>query len=561
MQRCPRCHRSNPAAAAFCHFDGAALGTAASDGRLPFEFVFPSGRRCRTYDELARGCQAEWDTARDLLQRGLFEQFLSNAGRLDLARAAQDAAAQPDRDLGLGSFVARLPATNLPLPRLDLDPRRLVVGPLRVGDQQQVQLRILNQGQGLLAGTLAVADGADWLRPTAGNGKCRLKTEREQRVRLTVATAGLTPQTYSARLTIITNGGIAEVPVRLDVTAQPFDVAPFQGAQSPRDLAQRLRDQPRAAVPLLESGAVGRWFAANGWLYPVAGPPAPGSAGLQQLLAAMGLAKAPVVQTVETAIEVACAPAEQLRQSITLRTPAKKWVYARAASDAPWLRVTTPAVSGPQKAVIELAMDSASLTAGRVHEAKVAIIANGGQKLTVPVRVEVRRPPVPPSRHWLRPVLAGALAGILLRLLLALPADLTARVLPAAGTAPAWSQPPDPPTLVRHVVLATAWLGVPAGVALLWRRGRWTDLAFAAIAGLFAAAIGSATVACLMPLLDAVPRAAWPAVAGLLDEMGLGQSTVAATGGWIGLAAVWWGLLGAGVGLGIAAVSERSPLR
>src|SRR5579859_4735177 len=72
VQLCPRCQRANPRQAVFCHFDGCLLrqGAGASVGQMLQEFVFPSGRRCRTYDELASGCYYEWEDARTMLQEG-----------------------------------------------------------------------------------------------------------------------------------------------------------------------------------------------------------------------------------------------------------------------------------------------------------------------------------------------------------------------------------------------------------------------------------------------------------------------------------------------------------
>ena len=90
MLVCPRCQRANPTEAAFCHFDGAELrrasgrGNGERDVRLPREFVFPSGRCCRTYDDLVQGCQIEWEVARDLLSQGVFQQFLATGGRMDM---------------------------------------------------------------------------------------------------------------------------------------------------------------------------------------------------------------------------------------------------------------------------------------------------------------------------------------------------------------------------------------------------------------------------------------------------------------------------------------------
>ena len=110
----------------------------------------------------------------------------------------------------------------------------------------EVQLRVLNLGRGLLHGHLSVVQGGDWLH-LAGNdrGTCELKTVREQIVTLNVNTKGLPgPQAYGASLKVITNGGIVEVPVRLNVTAIPFLKMPYQGAASPRDLAVRIRGIP-----------------------------------------------------------------------------------------------------------------------------------------------------------------------------------------------------------------------------------------------------------------------------------------------------------------------------
>src|SRR5208282_4003573 len=96
------------------------------------------------------------------------------------------------------------------------------------------------------------------------------------------------------------NGGIFELPVRVDVTAHPFLHPPFHGAIIARDLAVRLRTDPKAAVPLLTGGEIARWFETNGWAYPVAGPTVPTLAAVQQFFESMGLAKPPRVLLAET---------------------------------------------------------------------------------------------------------------------------------------------------------------------------------------------------------------------------------------------------------------------
>src|SRR5437660_50894 len=402
---CPRCQRTNPNEAVFCHFDGAELRPVQGrdekqNKRLPHDFIFPSGRHCRTYEDLVRGCHEEWDAARVLFRQGVFRQFLAGAGRADLARAADEAKTQTDPDIALDTFLNSLPATVDERPRLDLNPRRLNLGTLHVGESRQLRLTVTNQGRGMLHGTLTVAEGNNWLR-LGGNGKsngeCQIKTAGEQVIALRVDTRGLVaPHKYSAKLTVITNGGIVEVPVRLDLVVQPFPKAPFQGAGSPREMAERMRTQPKAAVPLLENGEVARWFAVNGWTYPVLGPTAKGVAAVQQFFEGMGLSKPPPLELSQNPVLITCLPGEPVGGQLIIRTEAKKWVYGRAESDASWLRITASNVSGPQQASVTFEVDTHDLAPARSHEANIRIVANAGQVLTTKVRLQRDRPAAPP---------------------------------------------------------------------------------------------------------------------------------------------------------------------
>jgi hypothetical protein len=577
MLRCPRCQRANPDEAVFCHFDGAELRPAHGDGnvvrtaRLPHEFVFPSGRRCTTYDELAQGCQEEWEVARGLLQQGAFRHFLTGLGRMDLAHSAQKALSQPDADSALDSFVNTLPVTTHSSPKLDLSPRRFMLGSLRAGERREVHLTILNHGKGLLRGTLTIGEGGTWLLlgDGSGRGECQLRAAREQDITLIVDTRGLpAPQTYSSKLTVISNGGVVEVPVRLDLTVNPFPHGPFQGAASTREIAERMKAQPKAAAPLLESGAIARWFASNGWTYPVQGETAKGVAAVQQFFEGMGLSKPPPVHLSEQDVHVRCHYPETVGRQVVLRTEAKKWVYAHVRSTVPWLRPTAPQVSGPQQAVIPFEVDSRLLAGnGAAHEGRLQVAANAGQQLTVRVRVEVEgaafaelarprverppeKPPEPEAPRVRRPFVAGALTGLLLRLFLAVPGDLYARVVAAppgptpAGGFATWLEPPViDGAFVRPIVLTTWWLGAVVGFLLLRRRGgRPADTLGGLIAGAVFGLVGSATLACLLPALDAVPRGLW----GLLGRPG-GPAWVW-TPLWVGLAAGWWALVGGAVG-------------
>jgi hypothetical protein len=562
---CPRCQRANPADAVYCYFDGIVLRQPTGPngptpaGGLPRDFVFPSGRRCRTFDDFVQGCQYEWEDARELLHQGEIGRFLAGIGRMDLARAAREVQNQPDLDVALYNFLSNLPSVQVQGPRLDLNPRRLLLGSLWAGDQRQLRLRVLNQGKGLLQGKLTVSEGTDWLRVDGDASECTLKTPREQQITLRIDTRGLAaPQVYSAKLTAITNGGIAEVPVRLDLASVPFPKAPFQGADSPRAMAERMRANPRAAVPLLENGDVARWFAANSWTYPVQGPRARGVAAVQQFFEGMGLSKPPSLQLSDETLHFVVEAPEVRRGQVVLRTSAKKWVYAQAESDVPWLKLTANSVSGPQQAPITFEIDSSLMTEGRVHEGTIQLVANAGQKLSVRITVDVRRPPEPFTRRLFRPFFAGALLALVFRLLLALPGDLYGRVLsggPGAGTLVRWAQAPTSEEgFLRRLVLATWWVGALGGAWLVWRReGRVSDVACGAVAGAGAGLAGAATLGCLLIVGDALPRA----VMARLASSGLAPSPWVATPLWLAVAAGCWAVLGGGVAFLLCGTGPR----
>jgi hypothetical protein len=511
-----------------------------------------------------QGCQYEWEDARELLRRGEFARYLGMVGRADLVRAAQEAQAQPDPDIALHNFVENLPANQVQGPRLDLDPRRVTLKAVRVGEQRQVRLTVANQGKGLLQGKLTVSEGGQWLKVDGadGAGRCPLKAARDEQITLRIDTRGLTaPQTYSARLTVITNGGIAEVPVRLDVTAVPFPKAPFQGAGSPRALAERMRTNPKPAVPMLESGEVARWFALNGWTYPVPGTPARGVAAVQQFFECLGLSKPPPLALSDEEVQFLCLPPEVARGAVTVRTSARKWVYAQADSDMAWLRVTTPSVSGPQQAQIGFEIDSDLMDADHLHRGNIRVLANGAQRLSVRVLVHVRRPRKPLGGRLLQGLLVGALLALVVRALLVVPADLFARVLAARHLPPGaplrWLEAPGAEDgFLKLFVLATWWLGGIVGVVMVWRRGgRWTDLICGAVAGAAMGLIASATLGCALIVVDSLPRFLLAKAAGPRPDAAVFLWTTV----WVLLAVVCWTALGGALGLvlSVAAAGRR----
>jgi hypothetical protein len=591
---CPRCQRANPAGSVYCYFDGSTLqpGADGARARLPEDFVFPSGRRCRTFDELAAGCQEEWPRARDLLRHGEFQKFFSGIGRHDLARAAQEAQGLTNADIGLTRFVGALPATRLPEAKVDIHPRRIAPGPVPAGEQRQFQLVVSNLGQATLQGTITVSEGAEWIKLEGGVSQCAVSAPREQRLSLTVTTQGLqAAQSYLGKLTLVTNGGIVEIPVGMDVVAQPYPRPPFQGARTPRELAEKMRVQPKAAGPALE-GEVQRWFEANGWRYPVIGSPAKGVAGVQQFFEAMGLSKPPPVQLSQSEVRIVGPHPQAVRFQVSLQTTARKWVYAQVTTDAPWLKVLTPQIAGPQKAAISLEIDTQALRGGR-QSGTVHVLANAGQKLTLQVHGEAQGAAGPVSVRGLGPIVAAGLAFLLLRLALVPVVDLGGRaavvdraVIRLRNEVPSpnspfmqtagWLQLPWTSILagtestfsvkvfnperegeisarefrhyyasyfVRSFAIWTWWVGAVAGGVLAWRRGGSGDVIWGAVAGAVAGLIASATLACLFLVLEIVPH--------FLAELILGDtaSGLVAWLVWVMLAVAAWGVLGVVVGL------------
>ena len=76
-QTCTKCSRANPADAVYCYYDGFVLGGHSRNGgpvavgaqAFSSPFVFPTGKTCRSFNELALACQDDWAAARDLLNR------------------------------------------------------------------------------------------------------------------------------------------------------------------------------------------------------------------------------------------------------------------------------------------------------------------------------------------------------------------------------------------------------------------------------------------------------------------------------------------------------------
>ncbi len=410
LPRCPRCSRLNPAEALFCHHDGAALGdpsrragvTDPGKARFHMPFVFPSGKACHSFDELTLAVHARWDESREQLKAGVFASFFASLGRADLAATARELAAEPDLDRALNALLLDLPTSVLEPPRLAVDPAQLNLGTMRVGQDFRFDLHLANRGMGLLTGTVTCPD-APWLvlgGDGAGARKKLFQVLHEAAVPVQIRgksfSAGRKP--LVARLHVESNGGQLVIPVTVEVPVKPFPDGVLAGAQTPRQVAQKAREHPKEAASLFATGAVARWYEANGWTYPVQEPSASGLAAVQQFFEALGLTAPPEVEVSVREIRLAGRGGDILRESLQVVAQEKKPVFAHATTDQPWLTVSEVELNG-RTAMVHLRVPEVPDRYGETLTAKVTITSNGHKRFVVPVYLTVTAP-MPLAMKW-----------------------------------------------------------------------------------------------------------------------------------------------------------------
>jgi hypothetical protein len=406
---CRNCSRVNPPEAQYCYWDGTVLDGRGQRrgpiavGAQPFAsaFVFPSGRQCRSFDELLLACFVEWKEALQLLREGYLESFFSGMGRADLALAAKQAVRAADPERGLDHLLSKLPCTNREPPKLFAQPLEVNLGQIARSSNRQFVLHIENQGMGLLQGTVA-CDGTAWLMLGEGTGSPRKVFQCLHEFLLPVQVHGKALRAgnkpLEGRLTIESNGGAAVIVVRTEVPVLPFPDGVLAGAISPRQIAEKAKANTKGAAPHFEKGAVAAWYESNGWTYPVQGPPSSGLGAIQQFFEALGLVRAPVVEISETAIHLKGSPGASLEYVLHVRAQEKRPVFAYATTGAPWLQIGRVILEG-RTARIPLKVPSVPNRRGEQVQGKIRVTANGGQRFLVAVTLTIAgRPSVPVER-------------------------------------------------------------------------------------------------------------------------------------------------------------------
>jgi hypothetical protein len=399
-RQCQECRRLNPAEAAYCFYDGTPLvnGTGAAEGAsidfstwaFPHPFVFPSGEKCHNFLQLALACHRHPEETIEALRGGFLAAFFSALGRVDLAMTSSTLAREPDADRALDGLLAKLPGSPLGEAKLEVEPLARNLGVLQVGEDRRFELTLSNKGERLVYGKATVED-CPWLVLGDSGAADKVFQFFDQAV-IPVQVRGDRLRAYSktqkGEIDVETNAGNFIVVVQVMVPVKPFAEGMLSGAASPRQVAEKAKANPREAAVLLENGAVARWYAANGWEYPVQGPTATGIAAVQQFFEVLGLVKTPKVELSEQAITLRGQPGERLEYTLTAVTQEKRAAVAHGVSDQPWLVVGKTAFRG-QTASIPLIVEAVPNQPGQVLTAGVKVAANGGQRFDVPVTLHV----------------------------------------------------------------------------------------------------------------------------------------------------------------------------
>lgn len=405
VQTCQRCARVNPPEALYCYFDGSILNAHGANGGpihtgtrpFPHHFTFPSGPVCQNFDQLTLACQENWAEAGELLRQGYLENFLAGLGRADLAQAARDAAQFPDPDYGLDQFLAKLPSEVSEPPKLRVEPTEVHLGQLRVGEDREIRLHLTNQGMRLLHGSVACADCV-WLgvgeKPGAPQKLFQFGGELSIPIQVRGQQLRAENKPLEGRLLIESNGGTTTVIVRAEVPVKPFPDGIFVGARTPRQIADKAKahlkvNLQETATPF-ENGSVAQWYRDNGWTYPVRGPVAEGAPAVQQFFDALGLSRPPHLELGTPTVLLQGNVGVELRHTLELRAQERRPLYAHVTSDQPWLEVGHARFdSRTATLTLPLVVPSVPDHEGETLTAKVAILANGNQRFTVPVTLEV----------------------------------------------------------------------------------------------------------------------------------------------------------------------------
>lgn len=402
-RQCPACSKTNPADADYCYYDGRPLSKERQEGPVhvgtlmfPMPFHFADGQMCANFNQLALACDERWEEAKALLAAGYWPIFFGTIGRLDLAAAAKQAAAEPDADLALSLLLEKLPADPdaLRAPKLALESNEKYLGLLAPGTDKTFELTIINQGMLVLRGM--VLANADWLVFGDRSGPAQKMFQTRNFCNIPVRVLGHKLRSghkaLEGEIVVDTNGGTIALTVRADVPVIPFPKGAFAndalaGARSPHEIAVKAKQFPAEAAILFEQLAVKGWYESNGWTYPVEGSAGSGKGAVQQFFEALGLTRPPLLQIDTGFLMFKGRPGEFLSRRMTLSTEEAKPVYAQVWSNQEWLNFGPIKYLGNKVRIFVEIVTPAQ--PGATLQAEVIVQGNGQQRFVVPVTLTV----------------------------------------------------------------------------------------------------------------------------------------------------------------------------
>ncbi len=392
---CSHCSRMNSPNARYCWLDGASLvGSAgpvgAGQASFASPFVFSTGTQCRDFAEFLVGCNKHWDEAKKHLETDALQKFFGGIGRMDLAQAAQEAAHFPDRDRGLDQFLSRIPVPNATSPRLEVTPKLIQLGPLTPGKDGAFDLTLENTGSRIVYGS--IAPDCAWLAATEPGVARHFQFRESATISIKIKGQHLhaSAKPLEAVMVVESNAGTFRLKVIAQVPIVPFEGGVFTGARTPRDIAEYAKKYPKDAAKLFEDGVVAKWYADNGWTYPVQGQATSGLAAVQQFFEALGLSKPPKAIVDQSPIRLRGKPGETLTHNVQIRTNENRPIYAHAASPDSWI-VAKPSLTHQNVVTLPLEITIPD-RAGANVDATITVTANGNQQFRVPIMVTVDAP-------------------------------------------------------------------------------------------------------------------------------------------------------------------------
>ncbi len=280
-----------------------------------------------------------------------------------------------------------------------VEPLEQDLGILMIGEERQFELTLTNLGDHLLPVKIVVVD-TPWLtlgeEQSASEQSFQLTHELKVPVYVRGAMLRAKNVPLEGKLVVDSNcGDPVTITVKCIVPVNPFPGSgPLAGACSPRQVAERAKDNIRTAIPFFENGQVAEWYQSNGWVYPVEGPTAGGIATVQQFFEALGLATPPKVNINHRSVTMqGDVGAQNLSFVLEVKTEEKRPVYAWGISNQTWLEVSRSRHNG-QVAALTLIVPQVPDCPGETLTAQVTVQSNGNQQFIIPVTLLIGGNPV-----------------------------------------------------------------------------------------------------------------------------------------------------------------------